>query len=180
MTIAGLVSTPWLMQAAVGARDTLLVRQLPAQRSAVEQLFFYASGLSSLLILTLLVMALVVVFWMRRAAISAGERVDQLLVELRPLLDQATETGQSIRKAADLIQTEVAHATEGAHDAGVRVKRTVGELADRVDDFNELLGKVHSRADTVVDVAGTAMDGLAWGKRKLAERRARKRVKKKS
>ena len=59
------------------------------------------------------------------------------------------------------------------------MKRTVGELADRVDDFNDLLGKVHSRADAVVDVAGTAMDGIGWVSRTLGERRTRKRLKKK-
>jgi methyl-accepting chemotaxis protein len=180
MTIVSLVATLALQATALGARDTVLVRELPPVRSSVEQVFFYAAGLSSLLVLTLLVLLVLAVFWMRRAALAAGERVDDLLTELRPMLKQAAETGESIRKTVDRIQTEVGDLADGAHESGARVKRTVGELADRVDDFNDLLGKVHTRADAVVTVAGTAMDGIAWGARKLRERSRRKHVTKKS
>ena len=39
----------------------------------------------------------------------------------------------------------------------------------------ELLGKVHRRAETVVEVGGMAMDGIAWGAKKLGDRRRRRR-----
>ena len=65
------------------------------------------------------------------------------------------------------------------HESSERVKKTVGDLADRVDDFNDLLGKVHSRADTVATVAGSAIDVIAWGAERLRERKKRRTARKK-
>jgi methyl-accepting chemotaxis protein len=168
-----------LAQVAVAAHDTVLVRTLVPPRTAIETLFFYASGLTSVLTLLLVLLLLVALLWMRRAAVAAGEKIDKLFDEIRPMLKQAAETSESVRKTADLIQEEVSLAKDGVHETGARVRKTVGELADRVDDFNDLIGKVHARADAVVDVAGTAIDGIAWGARKLRERKPKRLVKKK-
>ena len=179
MTILAPSSALALLQSAAAMRDTVLVRPLPAVRSSVELVFFYASGLTSVLLLVLLLMLVVALFWLRGAAVAAARRMDELFDELRPIIKQATDASESVRKTADLIQEEVANVKDGVHDTGIRVKQTVGELADRVDDFNELLGKVHSRADAVVTVAGTALDGLAWGAQKLRERKQKRIAKKK-
>ena len=178
MTITRTATVLLLLQGSAVLRDTVLMRQVPPVRNNVETLFFYASGLTSILALALLVTMIITLFWLRAAAAAASERVDELLEELRPMLQQAVETSDSVRKTADLIHGEVALAKDGVHETGARVKKTVGELADRVDDFNALLGKVHTRADAVVGVAGTAMDGIAWGVKKLRERK-RKRIKRK-
>lgn len=160
-----------LVSQALAARETVLVRPLPPVRTGAEQFFFVTSGLTSVLALALLATLIIMLVWARRAALAAGERMDALLEELRPVLEQARGVGDSVRKTADLIQRDVASVTEGVQETSARVKRSVGDLADRVDDFNELLGKVHSRADSVVDAASTAMDGLAWGVKKLRSRR---------
>ena len=178
MTITRHASVLLFLQASAVARDTVLMRQVTPVRSDAESLFFYASGLTSILALLLLVTLILTVFWLRSAAEAASERVDELLEELRPLLKQAVDTSESVRKTADLIHEEVALVKDGVHETGARVKKTVGELADRVDDFNDLLGKVHSKADAVVGVSSTAMEGIAWGVRKLRERK-RKRLKRK-
>jgi methyl-accepting chemotaxis protein len=178
MTILGPSTLLALLQGAAAVRDTVLVRPLMPARTGVEQLFFYAAGLTSILTLVLVGMLVVALFWIRRGAAAAGERVDALLAELRPMLKQAAETNESVRKAADLILEEVTLLQAGLHETGARVKQTVAELADRADDFNELLGKVHARADALVEVAGTAAEGIAWGARQLREHKS-KRLKKK-
>ncbi|HVT38771.1 MAG TPA: hypothetical protein VHE78_06995 [Gemmatimonadaceae bacterium] len=178
MTILGPSTVLALLQGAAAARDTILVRPLMPARTGIEQLFFYAAGLTSILTLLLVGMLVVALFWIRRAAAAAARRADALLAELRPMLRQAAETNDSVRRTADLILEEVSLAKTGLHETGARVKQTVTELADRADDFNDLLGKVHARADALVEVAGTAVEGIAWGARQLREhkgKRARKR-----
>jgi hypothetical protein len=66
----------------------------------------------------------------------------------------------------------IRRSVQRAHEA---LDRRVADFGKRVDDFNELLGKVHRRAETVVDVGGMAMDGIAWGAKKLGGRRRRRR-----
>jgi len=66
----------------------------------------------------------------------------------------------------------VRRSVQRAHEA---LDKRVADFGRRVDDFNELLGKVHRRAETVVDVGGMAMDGIAWGAKKLGNRRRRRK-----
>ncbi len=170
-----------LMQTAVALpHDTLIVRTVSPERSTAESIFFWASGLTSILALLLLATLVAWVIWLRRALADAGRRVDELFDELRPMIKQANDVSTSIAKTVDLVHDEVVLVKAGVHESSERVKHTVGELADRVDDFNDLLGKVHSHADSVVTVAGAAVEGLAWGTEKLRQRKSRKRAVKKS
>jgi hypothetical protein len=66
----------------------------------------------------------------------------------------------------------VSRSVRRAHEA---LDRRVADFGKRVDDFNDLLGKVHRRAETVVEVGGMAMDGIAWGAKKLGSRRRRRK-----
>jgi hypothetical protein len=58
-----------------------------------------------------------------------------------------------------------------AHEA---LDRRIAEFGRRIDDFNDLLGKVHKKADAIVEVGGMAADGIKWGAQKMKERRAAK------
>lgn len=165
--------------AGAAARDTMLVRYVTPDRSPLEAIFFWASGMTSVLTLLLLVVLLVALVWTLRAALAAGRRVEELFDDLRPMLAKAEDTVESVRKTAQIVQDEVASLTTDVHAGSERVKKTVGELADRVDDFNHLLGKVHSRADSVVTVAGSAIDMIAWGAERLRERKTRRAARKK-
>jgi hypothetical protein len=66
----------------------------------------------------------------------------------------------------------IRRSVQRAHEA---LDRRVADFGKRVDDFNDLLGKVHRRAETVVEVGGMAMDGIAWGAKKFGEGRRRRR-----
>jgi hypothetical protein len=66
----------------------------------------------------------------------------------------------------------IRRSVQRAHEA---LDRRIADFGRRVDDFNDLLGKVHRRAESVVEVGGMAMDGIAWGAKKLGERRRRRR-----
>jgi hypothetical protein len=58
-----------------------------------------------------------------------------------------------------------------AHEA---LDRRIAEFGERVDDFNDLLEKVHNKADALVEVGGMAADGLKWGAQKMRDRHAAK------
>ncbi|MFI5312226.1 MAG: hypothetical protein ACHQQ3_13380 [Gemmatimonadales bacterium] len=159
MTIFAASAVSMLVQA-LATRDTVLMRALPPVRTPVEQFFFVMSGTGSVLLVVLLLLLIVAVFMAWRAAVAAGRRMDELLDDLRPMLAQATAVSESVARTADLLQKDVALVSTGVEETSARVKHSVAKLADRVEDFNDLLGKVHARADTVVDVGGAAIDGI--------------------
>jgi hypothetical protein len=66
----------------------------------------------------------------------------------------------------------IRRSVQRAHEA---LDTRIAEFGRRVDSFNDLLGKVHRRAETVVEVGGLAMDGIAWGAKKIGDRRRRRR-----
>ena len=177
MTIFPASAVPMLFQAVV-ARATVLMRALPPVRTPVEEFFFVMSGTASVLLVVLLLLLIVAVYLAWHAAVAAGKRMDELLDDLRPMLAQATAVSESVAKTADLIQKDVALVSTGVEETSARVKHSVAKLADRVDDFNELLGKVHARADTVVEVGGAAIDGLGTVVKKLRGRKRGFRLRK--
>ena len=175
MTILTASAAQWLFQVAAGARDTLLVRPLPPIRTTFEQVVFVASGITSVLTLLLVVALLVALIWLRRSLTAVGAKLNALSLELHPLLQQATAASQSVKQTSDLIREDVSTMHEAIHETSARVRETVGNLADRVDDFTDLLGKVHHTADSVVDIAGSTIKGLAWGARALRDRRRKRK-----
>ena len=175
MTILTAPAAQWLSQVAAGARDTLLVRPLPPIRTTFEQVVFVASGITSVLMLFLVVALLIALIWLRRSLTAVGAKLNALSMELHPLLQQAAAASQSVKQTSDLIREDVATMHDAIHETSARVRETVGNLADRVDDFTDLLGKVHHTADSVVDIAGTTIKGLAWGAQALRDRRRKRK-----
>lgn len=68
-----------------------------------------------------------------------------------------------------LAMLAVRRSVKRAHEA---LDQRVAEFGKRLDDFNELLEKVHRKADAIVEVGGMAADGIKWGAQKMRERRA--------
>ena len=65
----------------------------------------------------------------------------------------------------------IRRSVQRAHEA---LDRRVAEFGERVDAFNDLLGKVHHKADAIVEVAGMAADGVKWGAEKIRDRHVAK------
>ena len=53
-----------------------------------------------------------------------------------------------------------------AHD---ELDRRLADFGRRVDDFNHLLGRVHTQAERAVDLASGAMSTVEWGADKLKQ-----------
>jgi hypothetical protein len=170
----------WYLQVAAAVRDTLLVRPVPPIRTAFEQTVFVAQGILVIFAVFLIPLSIYGALAMRKAALAAGERMDALLAELRPLAAQVKEASAAVKETAEMVRTDVAMVHSTVQVATDRVKQTVVQLADRVDDFNDLLGTVHEKASMAIDVASTAVSGLAWGARTLRERRSARKAKKRA
>ena len=64
--------------------------------------------------------------------------------------------------------------------AHAELDHRIAEFGRRVDDFNHLLGRMHSQADRVVDLASGAMSSVEWGADKLKKFRSRRRKRRKA
>lgn len=148
------------------AADTLLVRQLPPERSGFEQVAFVASGITSILVLVLLLVLIVAIVALRAKAEETRQKLDAILVDVR----EAAASGKAV----------VADTAETIHDTNARIRETVDGLAEKVDDLSEMLGRIHSSAERVASVAGTAVGGLKAGARIFGIGKKRKKKPKRS
>lgn len=149
------------------AADTVLVRQMPPVRSTFEQIFFVASGLTSVLTLALVAVLLVALLVLRTKADDLKAKIEELLVELRPLAKSATAMSEDVRAVAADVKAMTDESRETVREVNTRVRDTVGTLADRVDELSALIGRVNDSAERVANVASTAVGGIKLGARAM-------------
>jgi len=144
-----------LLQTAV---DTLLVRQVPPDRTGFEQVVFVAAGLAQIVTLVVVVLLAVIFFRMWKAQPRLSEQVD-------PMLASATAAAENVRDLTEAVKENAVAAADALSNATERVRDSVSGIADRIDDFGALLGRVTDKAEAVADVAEAAVSTFKAGRR---------------
>lgn len=165
-----------LLQLAAAA-DTLIVRQVPSVRSGVEQFVLVASGLAAVLAMVLIVVAILLLLAVRSKADETRAKLDELLVELRPLTRSANAMVEEVTETARTVNEVVEQARDTIAFADARVRKSVTLLADRVDDVSALIGRVHGAAERVESVATTTVAGIKFGARALGLSKKKRKAK---
>ncbi len=149
------------------AADTVIVRQVPPIRSGFEQLVFIASGLTSLLTLLLVAAIVVALGVMRHKADALQDKLEELLVELRPMAKSAISMSHDVREVTSDVKVMVDDSRETVALVNTRVRDSVTKLTDRVDEVSAMLGRVNESAERVASVASTAVGGIKLGARAM-------------
>jgi methyl-accepting chemotaxis protein len=152
---------------AAAAAETLYVRNLPPERTTFETLAFIASSLNSIIALLLVVVALVSLLLLRRKADELGEKVQALLTEMRPMARNVNAMSDDVREVAKTVNGMVDDSRETVRVANERIRASVVNLTDRVDDLSAIIGRVNHSAERVATVASTTMAGIKFGARAL-------------
>ena len=149
------------------AAETLLVRNVPPARTTFETIVFVASGLNSIIALLLVVLALVSLLILRRKADELGEKVQALLEEMRPMARNVNAMSDDVREVAKNVGGMVEDSRETVRVANERIRASVVNLTDRVDDLSAIINRVNESAERVATVASTTMAGIKFGARAL-------------
>lgn len=157
----------------VAAADTLLMRQVPPERTGFEQTVFVAAGLAQIVTLVVVVLLAVIFYRMWKAQQAMHEQLSRLSSQIDPMLKSATAAAENVRALTDTVRRDASAAAEALSDATTRVRDSVRGIADRIDDVGELLGRVTAKADAVVDVASAAASTIQAGKKLWDSRRDR-------
>jgi methyl-accepting chemotaxis protein len=156
----------FLLQAAAAA-ETLLVRNVPPSRTAFETIAFVASGLNSIIALLLVILALLSLLVLHRKADELREKIEELLVEMRPMTRNVNAMSDDVREVARNVNGMVDDSRETVRVANERIRASVVNLTDRVDDLSAIIGRVNESAERVATVASTTMAGIKFGARAL-------------
>jgi len=157
----------------LAAADTVLMRQVPPERTGFEQTVFVASGLAQIVTLVVVVLLAVIFYRMWKAQQALNEQLTRLSAQIDPMIKSATAAAENVRALTDTVRRDAGAAAEALSDATARVRDAVSGIADRIDDVGELLGRVTAKADAVVDVASAAASTIQAGKKLWDSRRER-------
>jgi HAMP domain-containing protein len=158
--------------------DTVLVRNVPPVRSVFEQVVFVTSGLTSILVFVLIGMIVVGLLVLRSTATKVLEKLEELMVELKPMARNTAAMSDDVREMAKNVNRMVDESRDTVRVVNDRVRSSVVTLTDRVDEMSELIGRVNRSADRVASVATTAVAGIKLGARALGLGKGRKAKKK--
>ncbi|MEK6611700.1 MAG: hypothetical protein AABZ29_02810 [Gemmatimonadota bacterium] len=159
----------------LAAADTLIFRQVPPVRSGFEETVFVASGLAQILTLVALTLLALIFHRMWKAQLALHEQLARLTSKVDPMIASATSAAENVRVLTDVVRKDAVRAADALAEATSRVRDSVGGIADRIDDFGDLMGRVHGKADEVADVAEAALDTIKLGSRVLRPRHDRER-----
>lgn len=159
----------------LAAADTVIVRQVPPIRTGFEEAIFVAAGLAQVVTLVVVVLLALIFHRMWKAQQLVHEQLARLTSKVDPMIASATSAAENVRVLTDVVRKDAVLAAEALSDATARVRDSVSGIADRIDDFGELLGRVTGKADAVADVAGAALHTIKWGARVLRPESGRKR-----
>lgn len=147
--------------------DTVLVRNVPPARTGFEQLVFVVSGLTSIFAFILICMTVVGLLIVRAKAEEVKEKLDALMDELKPMARNAAAMYEDVREVAKNVNSMVDESRGTVDLVNQRVRSSVVQLSDRVDEMSEIIGRVNTSANRVASVATTAVAGVKFGARAL-------------
>src|SRR3972149_1010919 len=134
------------------AADTLIVRQVTPDRAGFDQVVFITAGLAQIVTLVVVVLLAVIFFRMWKAQQAMQEQPGRLTSKIHPMIASATAAAENVRELTDAVKQDAMAAAEALSNATARVRDSVSGIADRIDDFGDLLGRVTDKAEAVADV----------------------------
>ncbi len=143
----------------------MLVRQLPPDRTGFEQVVFVTAGLAQVVTLVVVVLLAVIFYRMWKAQQAMQEQLGRLSAKVDPMIASATTAAENVRALTDVVKRDATAAAEALSVATTRVRDSVTGIADRIDDFGELLARVTDKAEAVTEVAAAAVSTFQAGRR---------------
>jgi hypothetical protein len=128
---------------------------------------FVAAGLAQILTPVVVVLLILLLFRIWKAQQTMHEQLARLTSKVDPMIASATSAAENVRALTDVVRKDAVIAADALAEATSRVRDSVSGIADRIDDFGDLLGRVHGKADAVADVAEAALNTFKLGSRVL-------------
>ena len=153
----------------------MIVRQVPPDRTGFEQTVFVTAGLAQIVTLAVVVVLAVIFYRMWQSQQAIQEQLGRLASKIDPMLSSATSAAENVRALTEAVKRDAGTAGEALVDATSRVRDSVAGIADRIDDFGDLLSRVTTKAEAVADVAGAAVTTIKAGSRLFRSHREHRR-----
>ncbi len=166
-------ASAWLLQAVATRPDTVVTRQI-VERGGFDQLTHVAAGILTLLLLLLVLLAFPAAWYFRNRLQQLTLGIEGLRRDLGPLVERSRGVMQNAEEISLTIKRDVARLSETVGHFDGQLREISDIAADRIRDFDALLGAVQEEAEELFLTAASATRGVRAGVRALRRHRARR------
>lgn len=165
-----MASIAMLMQVVAGARDTVIMRQLPPERSLLEQITAVSSVIITLALTVFSIFAVPAAWRLRGTYKKVHEMLDRIQDDLGPIIRHAHTIADNVNYVTTAIRADVAKVNETIASANERVHQAVAITEQRLNEFNALLKVVQEEAEDAFVSTASTLRGVRTGAAAFRER----------
>jgi uncharacterized protein YoxC len=145
------------------ARDTVITKQVLADRSAFEQITATASAIMSVALLALTIVAIPVAWRLWKTYQKVDHLLDRIQNDVAPIVANAHDISDNINFITTAFRTDVAKLNETINAANDRLQRAIASSERRVNEFNAVLSVVQEEAEGVFVSTASTVRGVRRG-----------------
>lgn len=153
------------LQVAATSRDTIITKQVLADRGMFEQLTAAASTIMTFALLALVVVAIPVAWRLRSTYLKVDQLLERVHNDIAPIISNAHNISDNLNFITTSIRTDVAKLHEAIDTGNRRVRRAMDESEQRVKEFNALLRVVQEEAEGLFISTASTVRGVQQGTR---------------
>ncbi len=165
-------ASAWTLQAAAGLPDTIGPRPLAAA-GWFDQVTHVASGVLTLVLLALVLLAFPAAWYVRRRFRQLAALLDGLRRDFAPVIERTRGVMQNAEEISVTVRDDVARLSETVERFDAQLREIADITGARVREFDALLGAVQEEAEDLFVTTASAARGVRAGMRALRDHRAR-------
>ncbi len=159
----------WLLQQAATLPDTIVTKQIAADRGWFEVLTGAASVAMTIALLALAVGLIPAAWNFRKSYKKANELLDKVYADVTPLVRHAHAVADNLDYITTAVRTDIQRVSRTLHTANERLLGAVRESEARMAEFSALLRVMQEEAEDVFVSTASAVRGVREGASTLGE-----------
>jgi uncharacterized protein YoxC len=152
-----------LIQGALAARDTVIVKQVAVDHGIFERIAEVASTIIAISLTTLTIVAIPVAFHSRRTYRRINHLLERVYGDITPIMNHANAITDNVNYITTSLRTDVRQVSDAITAANERVQQAAALTEQRMNEFNALLAVVQQEAEQVFLSTASAVRGVREG-----------------
>jgi uncharacterized protein YoxC len=144
-------------------RDTVLMKQVPADRGLIDVVTEIATILIALSLLALTIVAVPVAFHSRRTYRKVSHLVDRVYDDVMPIMNHARTISDNVNYVTTAIRADIEKVTAAIDEANGRVQEAMAVTDRRMSELNALLAVVQQEAEHLFVSTASTVRGVREG-----------------
>ena len=153
------------LQGAATSRDTIITKQVLADRGFFEQLTAAVSTIMTFALLALVVVAIPVAWRLRTTYLKVDTLLERIHNDVAPIISNAHSITDNLNFITTAVRTDVAKLHETIDSGNERVRLAMDQSERRVKEFNALLRVVQEEAEGLFISTASTVRGVQQGTR---------------